>query len=111
MDKSTAQRIVRDTFKAPFDRKRYRDFINELCNGFDEDKAQTMRVPDAFTPHVKSCQRFTNLRLLDYTITVNVDPIPIRKEIVREEKAHERPAGDYASEKKLSPANNYRPQS
>jgi hypothetical protein len=43
-----------------------------------------------------------NLRLLDYTITVNVDPIPIRKEIVREEKAHERLAGDYASEKKLS---------
>jgi len=46
--------------------------------------------------------RLTNLRLLDYTITVNVDPIPIRKEISREEKAHERLAGDYASEKKLS---------
>ena len=46
--------------------------------------------------------RLTNLRLLDYTITVNVDPIPIRKEISREEKAHERIAGDYASEKKLS---------
>ncbi len=46
--------------------------------------------------------RLTNLRLLDYTITVNVDPIPIRKEIVKEEKAHERIAGDYASEKKLS---------
>ena len=46
--------------------------------------------------------RLTNLRLLDYTITVNVDPIPVRKEITREEKAHERIAGDYASEKKLS---------
>jgi len=46
--------------------------------------------------------RLTNLRLLDYTITVNVDPIPVRKEISREEKAHERIAGDYASEKKLS---------
>jgi hypothetical protein len=46
--------------------------------------------------------RLTNLRLLDYTITVNVDPIPIRKEIFKEEKAHERIAGDYASEKKLS---------
>jgi type I restriction-modification system DNA methylase subunit len=57
MDKITAQRIVRDTFKAPFDRKRYRDFINELCNGFDESKAQNMGVPDAFAPHVKSCQR------------------------------------------------------
>jgi hypothetical protein len=46
--------------------------------------------------------RLTNLRLLDYTITVNVDPIPVRKEIHKEEKAHERLAGDYASEKKLS---------
>ena len=46
--------------------------------------------------------RLTNLRLLDYTITVNVDPIPIRKEILKEEKAHERLAGDFSSEKKLS---------
>ncbi len=57
MDKSSAQRIVRNTFKAEFDRKRFRDFINELCNGFDESKSQTMRIPDAFAPHVKSCQR------------------------------------------------------
>ena len=57
MDKTTAQRLVRETFKAAFDKKRYRDFINELCNGFDEGKAQSMGVPDAFTPHVKSCQR------------------------------------------------------
>ena len=33
MDKTTVQRIVRETFKAPFERKRCRDFINELCNG------------------------------------------------------------------------------
>jgi len=57
MDKTTAQRIVRDTFKAGFDRKRYRDFINELCNGFDESTAQNMGVPAAFSPHIKSCQR------------------------------------------------------
>jgi len=57
MDKTTAQRLVLETFKAAFDKKRYRDFINELCNGFDEGKAQNMGVPDAFTPHVKSCQR------------------------------------------------------
>jgi len=44
----------------------------------------------------------TNLRLLDYTITVNVDPLPVRQEIVKEEKEHDRVAGDYASEKKLS---------
>ena len=46
--------------------------------------------------------RLTNLRLLDYTITVNVDPLPIRQEINKEEKEHDRVAGDYASEKKLS---------
>ncbi|MEI6715758.1 MAG: TraC family protein [Verrucomicrobiota bacterium] len=46
--------------------------------------------------------RLTNLALLDYTITVNVDPIPVGKEITREEKAHERIAGDFASEGKLS---------
>lgn len=57
MDKTTAQRLVRDTFKAAFDKQRYRDFINEVCNGFDESKAQNMGVPDAFAPHVKSCQR------------------------------------------------------
>lgn len=57
MDKTTAQRLVRDTFKTAFDRKRFRDFVNELCREFNENKAQSMGVPDAFDPHVKSCQR------------------------------------------------------
>ncbi|MFA7344475.1 MAG: hypothetical protein WC003_09235 [Terrimicrobiaceae bacterium] len=48
MDKTTAQRVVASTFKAAFDRGRFRDFLNELCNGFDESKKQTMQVPDAF---------------------------------------------------------------
>jgi hypothetical protein len=34
-------------------------------------------------------QRLTNLRLLDYTVTVNVDPLPISQEINKEEKEHE----------------------
>ena len=46
--------------------------------------------------------RLTNLHLLDFAITVNVDPLPVRKEIEKEEKEHDRIAGDYASEKKLS---------
>jgi hypothetical protein len=57
MDKTSAQHIVRETFKASFDRKRFRDFVSELCNGFDESKAKNMLVPDAFMPHIKSCQR------------------------------------------------------
>jgi hypothetical protein len=47
-------------------------------------------------------QRLTNLRLLDYAITVNIDPLPITREISKEEKEHDRVAGDYASEKKIS---------
>ncbi len=57
MDKTTAQRKVRDTFKAAFDKKRYRDFISELLNGFDESKAQPMAMINAFKDHVKSCWR------------------------------------------------------
>ncbi len=47
-------------------------------------------------------ERLTNLHLLDYTITVNIDPLPITREISKEEKEHDRVAGDYASEKKIS---------
>jgi hypothetical protein len=57
MDKPTAQRLVRSTLKAPFDRERYQRFIRELCNGFDDAKAHNMQVPEAFAAHVKSCQR------------------------------------------------------
>jgi type I restriction-modification system DNA methylase subunit len=57
MDKTSAQRIVRETFKASFDKKRYRDFISELLNGFDESKAQPMAMINAFKEHVKSCWR------------------------------------------------------
>lgn len=56
MDKSTAQRLVFNTFKAPFDRERYQRFVSELCNGF-EVKIHQMLVPEAFTAHIKSCQR------------------------------------------------------
>jgi len=46
--------------------------------------------------------RLTSLRLLDYTITVNLEPLSVRREIHKEEREHDRIAGDYASEKKLS---------
>ena len=58
------------------------------------------RWPKATYPGI--IHRLTSLRLLDYTITVNLDPLPVRREISKEEKAHDRIAGDYASEKKLS---------
>lgn len=66
MDKTSAQRIVRETFKVAFDKKRYRDFINELCNGFNESKAiSSMGVPDAFSDHIKSCQRLGTFESAD----------------------------------------------
>lgn len=52
--------------------------------------------------HPGLVQRLTGLPLLDYTITVNIESLSARAEIGREEKAHDRLAGDYASEKRLS---------
>ena len=62
MDKETAKRVVRETFSAAFDQRRYRDFANELLNGFDQSHAKTLSVSAAFSPHVKGC-----LRLGTYT--------------------------------------------
>ena len=47
-------------------------------------------------------RRLTAQRILDYSITVNVTPLPVRAEILKEEKAHDRVAGDYAAEKRVS---------
>jgi len=52
--------------------------------------------------HPGIVRRLTDLPLLDYSISVNVEPLSPRGEINKEEKAHDRLAGDYASEKRLS---------
>jgi hypothetical protein len=52
--------------------------------------------------HPGLVNRLTGLQLLDYNITVNIEPLSARAEIGREEKAHDRLAGDFASEKRLS---------
>ncbi len=52
--------------------------------------------------HPGLVQRLTALPLLDYNITVNIESLSARAEIGREEKAHDRLAGDFASEKRLS---------
>jgi hypothetical protein len=52
--------------------------------------------------HPGLVHRLTGLRLLDYNITVNIESLSPRAEIGREERAHDRLAGDFASEKKLS---------
>jgi len=52
--------------------------------------------------HPGIVHRLTDLPLLDYAISLNVEPLSPRAEIIMEEKAHDRLAGDYASEKRLS---------
>ncbi len=52
--------------------------------------------------HPGLVHRLTGLQLLDYNITVNIESLSARTEIGREEKAHDRLAGDFASEKRLS---------
>ena len=52
--------------------------------------------------HPGMVHRLTGLPLRDYNITVNVESLSARAEINREEKAHDRLAGDFASEKRLS---------
>ena len=71
-----------------------------VLDGYHHGLLVLSRWPKVSFPGI--IHRLTNLPLLDYTITVNVDPLSVRKEITREEKAHDRLAGDYASEKKLS---------
>ena len=52
--------------------------------------------------HPGMVRRLTDLPLLDYAISVNIEALSTRAEIDREEKAHDRLAGDFASEKRLS---------
>jgi type IV secretion system protein TrbE len=52
--------------------------------------------------HPGMVRRLTDLPLLDYSISVNIEQLSPRAEINKEEKAHDRLAGDYASEKRLS---------
>ena len=48
--------------------------------------------------------RLTSLPFLDYQITINLEPIPVRREITKEEKAMDRLRGDYREEGKHSVA-------
>ncbi|MBA3833976.1 MAG: hypothetical protein H0X34_19225 [Chthoniobacterales bacterium] len=69
-------------------------------DGFYHSVLVVSRWPRATHPGL--VQRLTGLPLLDYNITVNIESLSARKEINREEKAHDRLAGDFASEKRLS---------
>ena len=59
-----------------------------VLDGYHHGLLVLSRWPKVSFPGI--IHRLTNLPLLDYTITVNVDPLSARKEITREEKAHDR---------------------
>jgi hypothetical protein len=46
--------------------------------------------------------RLTSLPFLDYQLTIGIEPIPVRREITKEEKAMDRLRGDYREEGKQS---------
>jgi hypothetical protein len=90
--------------------------LQELCWGGDgrgfEDKVAfkinnyynslftIKRWPQRTYPGI--VHRLTSLPFLDYQITINLEPIPVREEINREEKAIDRLRGDYEEEGKFS---------
>jgi hypothetical protein len=90
--------------------------IQELCWGGDgrgfEDKVAfkiddyyhslytIKRWPQKTYPGI--VHRLTALPFLDYQITINLEPIPVREEVTREEKAIDRLRGDYEEEGKFS---------
>lgn len=57
MEKTQAIELVRKTLTQPFEKERFNKFVRELLNRFDEGKAASMTVPDAFATHVRSCWR------------------------------------------------------
>jgi type I restriction-modification system DNA methylase subunit len=57
MELTQARILIEETFKQAFDKGRFLNFIRELLNHFDESKAISMQVPDAFAAHVRSCRR------------------------------------------------------
>lgn len=60
MNKDQAKRLVSDTFTNSFEKERFRRFIKELLNRYDETKAGNWNlqyIRDAFKPHVNRYER------------------------------------------------------
>jgi hypothetical protein len=79
MNKEQARNTVRQTLTQSFDKTRFQKFVLELLNEFDESKAQSMAVPDAFAKDVRSCMRLGTYRspdreLLDVLIVNTTEP-------------------------------------
>jgi type I restriction-modification system DNA methylase subunit len=60
MNKDQARNLIRVTFTSSFDRERFRRFIKEVLNSYDETKAGNWNlqyIKDAFKPHVQRYER------------------------------------------------------
>src|SRR5213080_334258 len=101
MNKDQARNLVRQTLTQSFDKARFRNFVLELLNDFDESKAQSMAIPDAFADHVRSCVRLGTYRspegdLLDVLIVNTTEPWKLERtrSALRNFVAHKLKRGD-----------------
>ena len=57
MTKDQAKKLVNETLPHRFNRDQFRRFIKELVNRYDDSKAGSWKIPDAFKEHVESYER------------------------------------------------------
>jgi hypothetical protein len=101
MNQDQARNLVRQALTQSFDKTRFRSFVLELLNQFDESKAQSMAVPDAFAKDVRSCTRLGTYRspedeLLDVLIVKTTEPWKLERtrSALRNFVAHKLKRGD-----------------
>lgn len=101
MNQEQARDLVRQTLTQSFEKRRFRNFVLELLNDFDESKAQSMAVPEAFAQHVRSCLRLgtyksPNDELLDVLIVNTTEPWKLERtrSALRAFVAHKLKRGD-----------------
>src|SRR5438874_1922342 len=101
MNQDQARNLVRQTLTQSFDKARFRTFVLELLNQFDESKAQSMAVPDAFAKDVRSCMRLGTYRspedeLLDVLVVNTTEPWKLERtrSALRNFVAHKLKRGD-----------------
>jgi type I restriction-modification system DNA methylase subunit len=108
MNTQQARALVAETFPKTFDKIRFHQFVRELLNGFNEEKAQQMAVPDAFARHVRSCVRLGTYEspdheLVDVLVVNTAEPWKLQRtrSALRDFVAHKLKRGDNEKEAAL----------
>ena len=101
MNQDQARNLVRQALTQSFDKARFRSFVLELLNQFDESNAQSMAVPEAFAKDVRSCMRLGTYRspedeLLDVLVVNTTEPWKLERtrSALRNFVAHKLRRGD-----------------